>query len=146
MEQKDSSQSSGIAFVDISQELRQVRRASVQCRLTYSGVSSESLIIGEGTVVDLSQTGCGIQGNQQVEQGMRLTLCLHLSSANQPLRINEVQVMWIDGERFGVKSLDVAVHEQERLQDFVQSELAQETRKGAPVSFRLNLEKVPDIE
>lgn len=143
MEQKDLSQSTDIVCVDTSQEFREVRRASVQCRLTYSGVSSESLIIGEGMVLNLSKDGCGIRGNQPVEKGMKLTLCLHLVGENQPLRINDVRVVWANGEQFGVKSLDMGVSEQERLEEFLQSEFDQEKRVGAPVSFRMSLADMP---
>ena len=139
MEQKESSPLPSNAIMDISQELRRVSRANIQCRLTYSGVSSDSLIIGEGMVLNLSKHGCGIQGNQLVEEGMLLTLCIHLLNEEEPLRINEVRVVWVKGMRFGVQSVNFDVNEQERLEDFLKDEFDQEAQIGGPVSFRMNL-------
>ena len=84
-----------IMYADVAKELRRSERVTVCCHLTYSGFTEDTLIVGEGTAVDLSKEGVGIEGNQPVEPGMRLTLCLVLPDTEGPLLIDEVRVILV---------------------------------------------------
>jgi len=94
-----------VMYADVAKELRRSERVTVSCHLTYSAFTEEMLIVGEGTAIDISQEGLGIEGNQPVEDGMRLTLCLALPDDEGPLLIDEVRVVWVKGSRFGVESI-----------------------------------------
>ena len=108
-----------IMYADVAKELRRSERVTVCCHLTYSGFTEDTLIVGEGTAVDLSKEGVGIQGNQKVEPGMRLTLCLALPDTEGPLLIDEVRVMWVKGNRFGVESVLIDRRSRLRLDHFL---------------------------
>jgi hypothetical protein len=54
-------------------ERRKIRRTSVSFGLMYSGLNGEDVLIGDGSVVDLSEGGVGIRGNCAVQIGMDLT-------------------------------------------------------------------------
>ena len=108
-----------IMYADVAKELRRSERVTVSCHLTYSGFTEDTLIVGEGTAVDLSKEGVGIVGNQPVEPGMRLTLCLALPDTEGPLLIDEVCVKWVKGSRFGVESVLIDRRSRLRLDHFL---------------------------
>lgn len=113
------SESSVIMYADVAKELRRSERVTVCCHLTYSGFTEDTLIVGEGTAVDLSKDGVGIEGNQPVAPGMRLTLCLALPDTEGPLLIDEVCVKWVKGSRFGVESCLIDRRSRLRLDHFL---------------------------
>ena len=110
---------SPLFYGHVTRELRRSDRVPVNCRLTYSGLWGNLLIVGEGTAIDLSKEGVGIHGNQAVEPGMLLTLCLDLPDYDGPLMIDEVRVMWCHGERFGVESVRMDTRSRLRLDHFL---------------------------
>lgn len=112
---------SGVMYADMAKELRRSERVTVSCHLTYSGFTEDLLIVGEGTAVDISQEGLGIEGNQPVEDGMRLTLCLALPDDEGPLLIDEVRVVWVKGSRFGVESILIDPRSRLRIDHFLLS-------------------------
>jgi Tfp pilus assembly protein PilZ len=89
--------------------------------LMYSGLDDSDVIMGDGTVVDLSRGGLGIRGNQPVKAGMELTLFLYLPDKEDPLFIVQTQVAWVHGHRFGVQLQHMTAREEHRLHRFLQS-------------------------
>ena len=106
-------------YADVAKELRRSERVTVSCHLSYSGITEEELIVGEGTAVDISPDGVGIEGNQPVELGMRLALCLALPEDEGPLLMDEVRVVWVRGNRFGVESVLIDPRSRLRLDHFL---------------------------
>ena len=88
-----------------------------------SGLINGDLIFGDGRVVDLSEGGCGIRGNQQVKPGMDLTVFLYLPHAEEPLFIAEMRVAWAEGMRFGAQHRLIAEEERVRLHAYLESQL-----------------------
>ena len=72
-------------------------------KVRYSGSDGSDIIIGHGTITDLSRYGFGIQGNKRVKRGMELGLFLELPDLDSPLCIPQATVSWVDGRRFGVE-------------------------------------------
>lgn len=108
-----------VMYADLAKELRRSERVDVNCHLTYSGILGDMLIVGEGTAIDLSKEGVGISGNQPVEKGMVLTLCLALPDGQGPMMIDEVRVMWTKENRFGVESAVIDRRSRLRLDRFL---------------------------
>lgn len=104
---------------------RQDSRPSVEFGLMYSAQdSSGELLMGDGTVTDLSPTGLGIRGNACVTPGMELTIFLYLPDGQDPLFVMEAKVAWASGHRFGVEILKMNLRERNRLRYFLRSSLA----------------------
>jgi hypothetical protein len=82
------------------------------------------LLIGDGTVVDLSHKGLGIRGNIPVRKGMELTLFIYLPDGQDPLFIMAARVAWSKGHQFGVEILTMGLREQNRLRYFLRTNLA----------------------
>lgn len=100
---------------------RRIVRTSVSFGLMYSGLDDEDVLIGDGTVVDLSETGVGIRGNRRVRVGMDLTLFLYLPDESDPLFILEATVAWTAGSQFGVVLNELSVQEGDRMRVFLHS-------------------------
>jgi PilZ domain len=103
-------------------ERRRAPRKSVSFGLMYSGVSGEEVLIGDGTIVDLSESGLGLRGDIPVPVGMELTLFLYLSDRDEPLSILESTVVWSAGSLFGVIFNDLSLSDGERLRSFLHTQ------------------------
>lgn len=102
---------------------RRIARAPVSFGLMYSGIlSHQQVLLGDGTVVDLSKGGLGIRGNHPVTKGMELTLFLYLPDGDDPLFVLESRVAWTKGRSFGVEFTKVSLREGNRLRAFLQAQ------------------------
>ena len=130
---------SPVMYADVAKELRRSERVTVSCHLTYSAFTEEMLFVGEGTAIDISNEGVGIEGNQPVELGMRLTLCLALPDDEGPLLIDEVRVVWVKGSRFGVESVLIDRRSRLRLDHFLLYKKLKAPAGDERISLRLKL-------
>ena len=90
--------------------------------LMYSAIDQqENLIMGDGTVIDISYTGLKIRGNISVKPAMEMTLFLYLPDGQDPLFVMEARVAWSAGHRFGVEILKMNLRERNRLHYFLLS-------------------------
>jgi hypothetical protein len=108
-------------------ERRGIYRAPVSFGLMYSGLSGDDVLMGDGTVVDLSKGGLGIRGNQSVKVGLELTLFLYLPDGDDPLFVLEARVAWANGRQFGVKFMKLSLREGNRLHTFLRTQAILET-------------------
>lgn len=103
-------------------ERRRLPRRCISFGLMYSGVSGEDVLIGDGTVVDLSESGLGLRGDTPVQVGMEVTLFLYLPDRDEPLSILESKVVWSAGSLFGVLFNDLNLPDVERLRSFLHTQ------------------------
>jgi len=103
-------------------ERRTIRRTAVSFGLMYSGFNGEDVLIGDGTVVDLSEGGVGIRGNCPVQIKMDLTLFLYLPEEEDPLFILEATVAWTTGPLFGVALKELSLPEGDRMRVFLHTQ------------------------
>ena len=100
------------------------RRFPVDFQLMYSAQDErEELIMGDGSVVDLSNKGLRIVGNMAVKAGLEMTLFLYLPDGRDPLFVLSARVAWSKGHEFGVEILKLNVRERNRLRYFLHSNL-----------------------
>lgn len=102
-------------------ERRHADRVATSFGLMYSAVDANAndVLIGDGTVTDLSLGGLGIRGNCSVKAGMELTLFLYLPDGDDPLFIVETYVAWTSGRQFGVRFHQLSLQEGKRLHTFL---------------------------
>ena len=84
-------------------ERRRDPRVGGRFKVRYSGSDVNKIVIGYGTVTDLSRYGFGIDGNRGIKRGMELALFLEVPDTESPLCIPQATVSWISGNRFGVE-------------------------------------------
>jgi len=101
-------------------------RLPVDFGLMYSAQDERGeLIMGDGTVVDISNCGLGIRGNLAVKTGLEMTLFIYLPDGQDPLFVMETRVAWSRGHRFGVEFLKMNLRERNRLRYFLCSNMRQ---------------------
>ena len=103
-------------------ERRKGLRTKVSFGLMYSAMSGEDVLIGDGTVLDLSENGLSIRGDISLQMGMELTLFLYLPDREDPLFILEGRVAWSTGTLFGVVLDELCVRDGDRLRSFLQAQ------------------------
>jgi PilZ domain-containing protein len=95
-------------------------RLPVDFGLMYSAQDERGeLIMGDGTVIDMSNSGLGIRGNMAVKTGLEMTLFIYLPDGQDPLFVMEARVAWTTGHRFGVEILKMNLRERNRLRYFL---------------------------
>ena len=98
-------------------ESRKPPRFAVQLPAAFSGEN----ISGEGTVVDLSEVGCGIITENSPAVSTNLTMMIDLYGDDSPLAIELAAVRWSSDGVVGVSFLRIGVAELERLRAFVKT-------------------------
>ncbi len=106
----------------VSAEQRRIPRTPVSFGLMYSGISKNDVLMGDGTVINLSEGGLGIRGNQPVKVGMELTMFLYLPDGNDPLFVLETSVAWTAGSLFGIMFKKLSLREGNRLRSFLRAQ------------------------
>src|SRR5512143_1508256 len=94
--------------------IRPYRRFPVQCFVKYH-IGSFS---GTGTVWNLSLSGCRLSGDVPMRPGEMLSLNVTLPN-EQRIKIPEAIVRWSRGEEFGIETVEVSTHTQDRLAHYV---------------------------
>lgn len=102
---------------------RRTERVSTQFSLMYSGMHDGQMLIGNGIVRNVSESGIGIHGNHIVKLGMDLSLFIDLPGIEEPVCIAESRVSWVDGRRFGVEMITPKLEVQNELRFYVWNHL-----------------------
>jgi hypothetical protein len=101
-------------------------RYATEFRLMYSAVDEpDEFIIGDGSVVDLSNKGLRIRGSMAVKTGLEMTLFIYLPDGRDPLFVLSAKVAWSRGHEFGVEVLKLNARERNRLRYFLCSNLGE---------------------
>ncbi len=111
-----------VPFPSASTERRGSPRVPVSFKLMYSCVRQGEVLLGDGSVVDLSRNGLGIRGTHQVRAGMELTMFLYLPDGKDPLFVLEANVAWVTGYLFGVEFKKLCLREGNRLHSFLRTQ------------------------
>jgi len=75
--------------------------------------------LGKGIIRDISSGGWRIQGDHQVEIGMKLTLRMEFQEDKSPLEIEEASVQWVSGKDFGIQIRKIRQATAKRLERLV---------------------------
>jgi hypothetical protein len=98
---------------------RHSNRTPALFSLLYSGINTGQMLIGDGTVSNLSRSGIGIRGNRSVTPGMEMALFVDLPGRGEPLCIAQGRVSWVEGRRFGVELGPMKLEGEKQLQFFL---------------------------
>lgn len=96
---------------------RAAERFSNHCRIGFSGI--EISVKGEGTIADLSKSGCRVESDARLEKGVELKLELFLPDYSWPMKVDRAVVRWIKGRSFGVEFLSLQSAQRDRLVRFI---------------------------
>jgi len=116
---------------------RYAERVPIRCRVSYSGEEGARIVTGEGTLKDLSKTGCKIFGSTTSALGSRLTLLLNLEDGQALLRLTDVTVSWLDKDSFAVRFPKLSAEERKRLLEIVRKNVSLASLDNRRTAFRI---------
>lgn len=90
-------------------EKREHPRFTAQFRSTFSGGQRE----GQGKTLDLSDGGCRIESDYPVVANASFECRIYAPGLSWPLRVDEAQVRWVNGNTFGLQF--TVMHPEERV-------------------------------
>ena len=85
----------------------------------YPVMFSDTAVIGEGKVTNLTVFGCAIECANSVPEGTTLLLRLLLPDHAQSLAIEDAEVRWVQGNRLGIQFNKLERTAELRLHSFV---------------------------
>jgi c-di-GMP-binding flagellar brake protein YcgR len=116
---------------------RYAERVPIRYRINYSGEEGARIVTGEGTLKDLSKTGCKILGATTSSLGSSLTLHLYLEDGQAPMCLTNVTVSWIASNSFAVKFPKLSAEERKRLQNLVWKNASVSSLDDQRTAFRI---------
>ena len=115
---------------------RAAQRVPVQIMVRFSATDSFQHI-GDGTALDLSESGCKLCSAQVLPIGSFWDLYLTIPETSRPVLIAEVRVVWATEHEYGIEFLRVTARERTRLRHFLWKHMNRSTLRGGPPLFTL---------
>ena len=78
-------------------------------------------MVGKGTLVDLSPTGCGVKSTTLLRKGVHLALSVTVPEQKTPMEIPLATVRWALGSKFGLEFIRIGVKDQARISRMVKT-------------------------
>ena len=97
-------------------ELRRSPRFPVHCPIVFYRNDTRR----EGTMINVSMSGCGVESATRLQRGNYVVLRIHLPDQAPPIQVLAV-VRWTREQRFRVEFLDLRPEDQERLRRFIET-------------------------
>ena len=116
---------------------RYAERVPIRHRISYSGEEGARIVTGEGTLKDLSTTGCKILGVAMISLGSSLTLRLDLEDGHAPICFTDVLVSWIAGDSFAVRFPKLSAEKRKRLQEVILKNARMSSLDDRRTAFRI---------
>lgn len=117
---QDSSGLDGDGLDRDGMDRREAERAPVDCPVTFTSEElQDSVAKVEGTLVDLSKTGCQVASTTPPHRGSQITLILYLPDGGPPMRLIGTTVRHVGSRTFGAEFLPVTPEERRRLQSII---------------------------
>jgi c-di-GMP-binding flagellar brake protein YcgR len=115
---------------------RAAQRVPVQIMVRFSATDSFQHI-GDGTALDLSESGCKLYSAHVLPIGSFWDLYLTIPETSRPVLIAEVRVVWATEHEYGIEFLRVTARERTRLRHFLWKHMNRSTLRGGPPLFTL---------
>lgn len=116
---------------------RYAERAQTGYRISYSGEEGARIVKGEGTLKDLSKTGCKILGATASSLGSSIILHLYLEDGQAHMCLTNVIVSWIASDSFAVRFPILSAKERKRLQEVIWKNVSVSSLDDRRTAFRI---------
>lgn len=116
---------------------RYAERVAVTCRVRYTGEVSTQPHQGEGLTKNVSVSGCHVISDRPVTRGTLLTLTIALPDGLPKLSLKSALVVWVSGNQFSVRFLDLSSDHRKRIQAFIWKSISHDTVCDHRTRFRL---------
>ncbi|MBX3306835.1 MAG: PilZ domain-containing protein [Nitrospira sp.] len=116
---------------------RCAERVAITCRVHYTGEVPTQPHQGEGLTKNISVSGCHVISDQHVTRGTLLTLTIALPDGLPQLSLESALVVWVSGNQFSVRFLDLSRDHRKRIQNFIWKSISHHTVSDHRTRFRL---------
>jgi PilZ domain len=116
---------------------RYAERVPINYRVTYTGAEGARLVKTDGSLRDLSKTGCKILGTILPVVGSRVTVTLYLEDGQAPLCLGDTTVSWIRGSVFAIRFPKLTADERKRVQEVIWKHVTLSPSKNHRAAFRI---------
>ena len=97
-------------------QIRKARRVEVRCTLRFSSGEIE----GEGTITNISTSGCRAESDINMAEGLDAQILIHLPDQSPPMNVERASVRWVSGDAFGLSFILFFPSERARLHTFLE--------------------------
>lgn len=112
-------------------ERRAARRVPVQIKARFSATECLQQV-GDGLVLDLSESGCKLRSAQVSSLEHFLALYLTIPETSRLIPISEARVIWTARDEYGIEFHRVTERERTRIRHFIWKQVNRSTLKGSP--------------
>ena len=116
---------------------RSAERVPIRYMVSYYEQEGARLVTREGTLKNLSKTGCKIFGATMHVPGSSLTLLLHLEDGQAPLCLIGNTVSWVSGDSFAVRFPKLSAEDRKRLQEVIWESASVSSLVDRRTAFRI---------
>ncbi|MDZ4855586.1 MAG: PilZ domain-containing protein [Nitrospirota bacterium] len=97
-------------------QIRKARRVELRCTLRFSSGEIE----GEGTITNISTSGCRAESDINMAEGLDVQILIHLPGQSPPMSVERASVRWVSGDAFGLSFILFFPSERARLHTFLE--------------------------
>lgn len=91
--------------MDKRKHARKTPKTSGENDVTYQTTREQPVITGHGSLVDLSEGGCRVNGQSRLRKGHQIQLALHTEGEILSNILTNCEVVWVRDNEFGVRFL-----------------------------------------
>ena len=91
--------------MDKRQHPRKPPKTVFENNVLYQTLSEQPVITGHGTLMDLSEGGCRVNGHTRLRKGAHIQLALHGEGGQLSTILSNCEVVWVNEKEFGVRFL-----------------------------------------
>lgn len=103
--------------VEKERKIRKTRRVELRCILRFSSGEIE----GEGTITNISTSGCRAESDINMAEGLDVQVFIQLPNQSSPVKVERAAVRWVSGNAFGLNFILFFPSEQSRLRTFIET-------------------------
>jgi hypothetical protein len=97
-------------------QIRKARRVQLRCIVRFSSGEIE----GEGTITNISTSGCRAESDINMAEGLDVQIIIFLSDQSPPMNVERASVRWVSGDAFGLSFILFFPSERARLHTFLE--------------------------
>jgi hypothetical protein len=116
---------------------RHAERVSIHYRVAYSTETDQNLLKGEGSLKDLSKSGCQMAAAVVPAVGSTLTLFLYIEDGSPPMCLTGAVVSWAAAQQFAVTFPILTSDERKRLQGMIWKHARLSSKTQHRTAFRI---------
>jgi hypothetical protein len=98
-------------------QVRKARRVELRCILRFSSGEIE----GEGTITNISTSGCRAESDINMAEELDVQVIIFLPDQSPPVKVERASVRWVSGDAFGLSFILFFPSERARLRTFIEN-------------------------